>query len=102
MSALVLPKETAAALREVTGEARPDVALLLVLRDAVAHRLEQVEDGLAQFEAKYGMDFDSYREHWESEEDEDLYRWEAEHDYLEWEALATRKNRLEDVAQWLG
>lgn len=102
MTALVLPKETAAALREVTGEVRPDVALLLVLRDAVAHRLEHVKDGLGAFEVKYGMDFASYRKIWESEDNDDLYGWEAERDYLEWEALVTRKNRLEDVAQWLG
>ena len=42
-SMLVLPKGTAQALRDVTGEPRPDITLLLVLRDAVAYRLGQIE-----------------------------------------------------------
>jgi hypothetical protein len=55
MSTLVLPKGTAQALRDLTGEPRPDVALLLVLRDALAYRLEQIETELRDFETKYGM-----------------------------------------------
>ena len=34
MSVLVLPKTTAQALRELTGESRPDAALMLVMQDA--------------------------------------------------------------------
>jgi hypothetical protein len=101
MSTLVLPKDTARVLRDLTGESRPDVALLLVLRDALAHRLEQIGADLRAFETKYGMSFDEYRQRWESEDRDEDYRWEAEQDFLEWEALATRKRRLEDVHGWL-
>lgn len=101
MSTLVLPKGTVQALRDLTGEPRPDVALLLVLRDAVTYRLEQIEAELDVFDAKYGMSFDEYRQRWESEDRDEDYRWEAEQDYLEWEALVTRKRRLEDVYGWL-
>ena len=100
-STLVLPKGTARALRDVTGEPRPDVALLLVLRDAVAYRLGQIEADLHAFEAKYGMVFDEYRQRWESEDHDEDYRWDAERDYLAWEALVTQKNRLENVYSWL-
>jgi hypothetical protein len=101
MSTLVLPKGTAQALRDLTGEPRPDVALLLVLRDALAYRLDQIEENLGTLEEKYGMPFDEYRLRWESEDRAEDYRWEAERDYLEWEALVTQKRRLEDVYSWL-
>lgn len=101
MSTLVLPKGTAQALRDLTGEPRPDVALLLVLRDALAYRLEQIETDLRAFEDKYGMTFDRYRQRWETKDRDEDYRWEAERDYLEWEALITQKRRLEDVYGWL-
>jgi hypothetical protein len=101
MSTLVLPKGTAQALRDLTGEPRPDVALLLVLRDALAYRLEQIETELRDFETKYGMAFEEYRQRWESEDRDDDYHWEVERDYLEWEALVTRRRRLKDVYGWL-
>ncbi|GFP22179.1 hypothetical protein HKBW3S06_01406 [Candidatus Hakubella thermalkaliphila] len=101
MSTLMFPKGTVQALRDLTGESRPDAALLLVLRDAVTYRLEQIEAELDAFGAKYGMSFDEYRRLWESEDRDEHYRWEAERDYLEWEALVTRKRRLEDVYGWL-
>ncbi|HUX76809.1 MAG TPA: hypothetical protein VMY40_09240 [Anaerolineae bacterium] len=101
MSTLVLPKGTARALRDLTGEPRPDVALLLVLRDALAYRLGQIETDLRAFEAKYGMPFDEYRQRWESQDRDEDYHWEAKRDYLEWEALITQRARLEDVYSWL-
>jgi len=97
MSTLVLPKETAQVLRELTGEVQPDAALTLVLRDAFAYRLEQIQQQLIAFEAKYGMTFSEYKTGWESDEREEDYSWEAERDYLEWEALITRKQRLEST-----
>ena len=101
MSTLVLPKGAARALRDLTGEPRPDVALLLVLCDALAYRLDQIETDLHTFETKYGMSFDEYYQHWESQDRDEDYRWETERDYLEWEALVTQKRRLEDVYSWL-
>jgi len=97
----VLPRGTARALQDLTGEPRPDVALLLVLRDALAYRLGQMETGLQALEKKYGTTFDKHRKRWEIEDHDDDYRWEAERDYLEWEALVIRKRRLEDVYSWL-
>ncbi len=101
MSTLVLPKGTTQALRELTGESRPDVALLLALRDALAYRLTQIEKDLHTFESKYGLTFDRYRQQWEAEDRDEDYSWEAERDYLEWEGLVTRKHRLEGISAWL-
>ena len=101
MSTLVLPKSTTQALRDLTGEVRPDAALLLALRDAFTYRLEQIQRQLQPFETKYGMSFAEYRQRWESEDRPEDYTWDAERDYLEWEALMTRKHRLENSYQWL-
>ena len=101
VSTLVLPKGTAQALWDLTGEPRPDAALLLVLRDALAYRLERMEAELRAFESKYGTTFDEYRQRWESQDRDEDYAWEAERDYLEWEAAVTRKQRLESVYSWL-
>jgi hypothetical protein len=101
MATLVLPKGTVQVLRDLTGESRPDVALLLVLRDALAHRLEHIEAEVHAFETTYGMSFDEYRQRWEAEDRDEDYRWEAEKDFLEWEALVTQKRRLEGIYGWL-
>lgn len=98
---LIVPKGTAQAMQELTGESRPGVALLLVLRSACAHRMEQLEAELASFEAKYGMPFEAYQAKWEASDRDEEYAWEAEHTYLEWEGLVTQKQRLEDTFRWL-
>jgi hypothetical protein len=101
MSVLVVPKITAQALRELTGESRPDAALMLVMQDARSYRLEQVVQGLRAFEAKYGMTFAAYRERWESEDRNEDYDWDSEQDFLTWEALTTQQRRLEGMSSWL-
>ena len=98
MSALIIPKDTARALQALTGETRPDVALQLVIRDALAYRRERIEAGIRAFECKYGTTFEEYRRRWETEERDEDYTWEAERDYLEWESLVTSKRRLEMVS----
>jgi len=101
MSVLVLPKTTAQALRELTGESRPDAALMLVMQDARSYRLEQVAAGLRALEAKYGTTFEEYRKRWEDEDRDEDYGWDAEQDFLTWEALTTQQRRLEGMSPWL-
>jgi len=100
--AMAWPKETARVLTELTGEARPDVAMLIVMKDAVAHRLEQIELAQKQFQAKYGMTFEEYKKKWDAEDKEEDYSYETEFDYLEWEVLGTRQARLEKLRAGLG
>ncbi|MBM4460811.1 MAG: hypothetical protein FJ011_24140 [Chloroflexi bacterium] len=100
MSVLVLPKATMQALHALTGESRPDAALMLVMQDAHTYRTAQVTAGLRAFEAKYGMTFEEYRERWESEERDEDYEWDAEQDFLSWEALTTQQRRLAGISPW--
>jgi hypothetical protein len=101
MSVLVVPKITAQALRELTGESRPDAALMLVMQDARSYRLDQITASLAALETKYGMTFEQYRLLWESEERDEDYQWNTEQDFLSWEALTTQQRRLEGMSPWL-
>lgn len=95
------PKETARLLTELTGESHPDVAMMIILKDAIAHRLEQIASNEKNFESKYGVSFEEYKHRWEHEDRTGDYSLEAESDYLEWEALITRKTRLESMQAWL-
>lgn len=98
---MMLPKETAQAIVDLTGEARVDAALTMMIRDYARQKLADLDAGLRQFERKYGMSFDAYRQLWESEDRPEHYTFEAEDDYLMWEGLATRRNRLRGSFAWL-
>lgn len=98
---MILPKETAQALLDLTGEARVDAALTMVIRDYARQKMAELEAGMRQFEIKYGMTFDAYRRLWENEDHPEHYTFEAEDDYLMWEGLNTRRNRLVGSFAWL-
>ena len=98
---MVLPKETARVLTELTGEARSDAALVLIMRDYIRHKLAEIEAMLRQYEEKHGMPFETYKQIWETEDREEHYTYEAEQDYLEWEALVTRHRRFLESFAWL-
>lgn len=99
--ALTLPKKTSQLLTTLTGAARADAALALIMRDYAHYKLAEIETALQAFEQKYGMSFAVYRQRWETQETDADYTYEAEQDYLEWEGLITRKMRLEESLAWL-
>ncbi len=98
---VVLPKETMRALTELTGEARTDVALTLMMRDYARQKLAEIDAALRRYEGKYGMPFETYKQIWETEDREEHYAYQAEWDYLEWESLVTRRRRLMESFAWL-
>ncbi|MGH9877066.1 MAG: hypothetical protein ACRD5H_05460 [Nitrososphaerales archaeon] len=77
------------------------MALTLVIRDYARHKLAELEEAIRQFEAKYQMPFEAYQQIWESEDRAADYTFEAESDFLEWEALVTRHKRLGESFAWL-
>lgn len=91
---MILPKGTAQALVELTGEVRLDAALTLVMRDYARQKMAELEAGMRQFEDKYGIPFEAYRQIWETEDRPEHYAYEAEEDILMWEGLVTRHARL--------
>ncbi len=101
MSAMILPKEISQALVELTGEPRESMALVLLMREYARHKLEEINAALEQYEQKYGMSFEAYKQLWESEDREEHYTYDDEWNYMEWEALVTRRKRLEASFAWL-
>ena len=98
---LVLPKETTKALTELTGEPRAEVALTLIIRDYARRKLAELEEALSRYESKYGMSFEAYHRKWEADKREELFGYEAEWDFLDWEGLVTRHKRLAESFAWL-
>jgi hypothetical protein len=98
---LVLPKETSQALTELTGEPRLDLALTVVIRDYARRKLQELAQQIQQYEIKYGMSFDEYRMQWENQNREQDYSYEAETDFLQWEALVTQHTRLSNSYSWM-
>ncbi len=98
---LVLPKETAQALVDLTGETQVDTALTVIMREYARQQLAKLQTELQEFERKYGMSFEAYRRIWNSENREDHYTFEAENDYLMWEGAVTRHKRLSKSFAWL-
>ena len=96
-----LPKKTSQLLTTLTGEARIDAALILMMRDYARYKLAEIDAALQTYKEKYGMSFADYKERWETEDIEQDYTYEAEQDYLEWESLVTRRKRLEENLIWL-
>jgi hypothetical protein len=47
------------------------------------------------------MSFEAYKQLWESQESEEHDAYAGEWNYLEWEALVTRRKRLEARFGWL-
>ena len=93
-AAIVLPKETTLVLTELTGEARTDVALTLMMRDYARQKLAEIDAALHRYEEKYRMSFEAYKRIWETEDREEHYAYQTEWDYLEWESLVTRRKQL--------
>lgn len=98
---MILPKETAKAIVDLTGEVRVDAALTMIIREYARQQLAELEAGLRQFERKYGMSFEGYRHIWDTKDRSEHYAFEAEDDYLMWEGLVTRHKRLNKSFAWL-
>jgi len=77
-------------LLDITGEPRPEIAILELLKDAVEHRIEKLEAEIKKFEQKYQMRFPQFKEKFEKNKVSDSYGYAVETDYLEWEGLLSR------------
>ncbi len=101
MTTMTLPKRTSQLLTTLTGAVQADAALALMMRDYAQYKLAEIEAALQTYEQKYGMPFIDYQQHWETQDTDADYAYEAEQDYLEWEGLVTRRARLEESLAWL-
>ena len=101
MGEAIVPKSTLKALIEVTGQPELDVAILVMLRDAIEHRLEKIQSLLRVYEERYGLPFGEFEAQGRSGKLPDRFSQVVEEDYFEWDSLVTRQRKLEEILQWL-
>ena len=61
MSEAVISKPIYRILADLTQESRPDVALSLAVKELVRLKLKETRDRRAEFEQRYGMDFEAFK-----------------------------------------
>ena len=96
-----ISKSTLKILSDITGEPRVDVALHITLKDAIEHRLEKINKEIKRFESEYHGSFEEFEKSWKKGKVEDRYSYKIEKDYWDWEALVTRKKKLEEAFKWV-
>ncbi|MBI2503061.1 MAG: hypothetical protein HYW07_07485 [Candidatus Latescibacteria bacterium] len=85
------------ALVDFTGETRVDLAIRLALQEAARFKLEELGGALRHFEQKYQMEFSQFEQAFQNESLPQASSYEVERDFLEWEGLLSRKQRVEKV-----
>lgn len=93
--------ETAKLLKDLTGATDLDAAVLIAVEDVLEHRLESIEDEIAELHDRYGMDFDAFQAAWEEGDIQDRHSYDVERDYWRWEELVTRRRRVEEALAWI-
>ena len=84
-------------LSDLTGEERIDVALYLATKDLVRLRLKEAEEQIAYFKDRYKMDFEKFKQAWDSGKISKKHSYEVEKDYWEWEASVSDLSRLRQM-----
>ena len=96
-----IPKQTKKILADITGESRLNVAISMTLKDAAKYRLSEINKRIKKFNEKYKIDFDKFEKLWKEGKIKDKFSYNVEKDYLEWDSLVTRKNKLERILKWM-
>ncbi|MFH1860907.1 MAG: hypothetical protein ABIJ30_01670 [bacterium] len=98
--AIGVSKSTLKVLTDLTGEILFERALNITLKDSISHRLEKIKKNLNIYQKKYGMKFADFKILWNMGKIKDQSSYEIEKDFLEWEGLVMRKDKLEELSKW--
>ena len=101
-SSSAVPKAAMRALFELTGQVELGPAILMTLKDAIEHRLENIVTQLRSYELRYGMTFDQFEARGRNGDIQDRSSYRTEQDYFDWDSLVTRQQKLSELLQWLG
>ena len=101
-SSSAVPKAAIRALFELTGQVELGPAILMTLKDAIEHRLENIVTQIHFYELRYGMTFEQFEARGRSGDLPDRSSYQTEQDYFDWDGLVTRQQKLRDILQWLG
>jgi len=80
-----------------------DEALHKVFDDYLELKIKNLKEIINNFQEKWGMDFEQFKKNiTENDTQKDLYSFESEKDFWEWEEAVTLKNHYEDIKnQWM-
>jgi len=101
VSELQIPPQFANTLTKLTDEPRLDVALRLVLKDALEYRLGKVQKSLLAFRNKYQVAFPTFKKRWLTGQIPNHHSYPVEKDFWEWEGLVSRFTVLNQLKKWL-
>ena len=96
-----IPKQTKQMLTDITGEPRLDIAISMTLKDAAKYRLNEINKSISKLADKYKVDFGKFEKLWKEGKIKGKFSYDVEKDYLGWDALITRKNKLERILKWV-
>jgi hypothetical protein len=90
-------------LIKVTQTTDLEAALRQVLGEYFVLKLKELNKELERFEAKWNMPFDQFKEKCRKREiDKDVFSYEVEKDFWDWERVETLKKHYEAVrSQWM-
>lgn len=84
-------------LMDITGEPRPEIAIVELMTDAIDHRIEKIESEIKKYEEKYSMTFAEFKGKFDRDEIPDSYSYNVETDCLEWEGLESRLSNYKSL-----
>jgi asparagine synthetase A len=97
----VITKPIHRILTDLTQEPRLEVALPLAMKDWVRLKLKETRELQTEFEQRYGMAFDAFKQAWLADHIANAHSYAVERDYWEWEAAVSDAERLLEIAESL-
>jgi len=92
MLPVTLSKDMERVLNFMPGKRTEDKIINLII-DGLSFKLRECEEKIVEFEAKYGMTFEEFKESWNTKKITDKYSHRVERDYMEWEGFQMEKKR---------
>lgn len=86
METLQIPNSVKEMLLYIEGKSIKDKLVRLIMSD-LENRFRTCTERLYEFEKKYRLAFNQFKEAWETDISPEKYSYETEKDYIEWESL---------------
>ena len=93
----VISKPIYRILADLTPESRLEVPLPIAVKDLVRLKLKEAWEREEEFEQRYGVDFEAFKQAWGEGGITDKYSYGVERDYRECEAAVTDEEQLSEM-----
>jgi hypothetical protein len=93
----VVSRPLSQVLVRLTNQDQIDLALSALVKDFIRLRLKEVAEIKQSFEQKYLMPFEEFKRRWHAGLIPNLYSYEVEKDYWEWESAVTNEISLHEL-----